>query len=209
MNRRERDSRGRRSCAPGGTRAERAARCETAARAGGARARAETARGSLGRSPRRGPPRAQRDGRVRTAPFRASVSGASRNAIASATEPSDTQRAGSTPGIPRWFSSVRSVPGATQLQRTPLCAPSSAIALVSAMTAALERLYAADPDIPESCAAVIAETLTIRRAPRRSASRETTNALFTLTATISSKVSTAVSATEVPPFQLPAQLAAP
>src|SRR2546430_1982463 len=44
--------------------------------------------------------------------------------------------------------------------------------------------------MPASCAAVNEATLTMRFAPRRRASRETTKALFTLRAIISSKVST-------------------
>src|SRR5207245_1560465 len=55
-------------------------------------------------------------------------------------------------------------PGAMQLARTP--PPSSAIALVSATTPALEAAYAAEPRTPLSVAALSAATFPLR--PRRS-----------------------------------------
>src|SRR5882672_213087 len=151
------------------------------------------------------------DGSVTTAPFTAAERGSQRNAIASATSSTFTHRALPTPGIARSFCGVRMVPGATQLARTPEAAPSSASALVSAITPALAAAYAAPPPMPMRDETMAAETVTIRppSVPNlRRAARLTRNALRRLAPIIASKTSTDVSFTGEPPFHPPAQFTA-
>src|SRR6267143_357755 len=153
----------------------------------------------------------QIDGSVTTAPFTAWERGSQRNAIASATSSSFTHRERSTPGMARSFCGVRMIPGATQLARTPEVAPSSASALVSAITPALAAAYAEEPPMPESEATLEAATLTIRppSGPNlRTAARPTRKALRRLEEIIDSNTSTEVSFSGEPPLHPPAQFTA-
>src|SRR3989475_4397012 len=95
-------------------------------------------------------------------------------------------------------------PGAMQLARTP--PPSSAIALVSATTPALEAAYAAEPRTPLNEAAFSAATFTMRPSPRirRSAARQQRKQERRLMSTIFSNSSTEVCANGAP-IQPPAQ----
>src|SRR5438132_8964532 len=99
-------------------------------------------------------------------------------------------------------------PGAMQLARTP--PPSSAIALVSATTPALEAAYAAEPRTPLSVAALSAATFTMRPSPRirRSAARQQRKQDRRLMSIIFSNNSSGVCANGAP-VQPPAQCTDP
>src|SRR5437667_3732243 len=99
-------------------------------------------------------------------------------------------------------------PGAMQLARTP--PPSSAIALVSATTPALEAAYAAEPRTPLSVAALSAATFTMRPSPRirRSAARQQRKQDRRLMSIIFSNNSSGVCANGAP-IQPPAQCTDP